>query len=606
MGEIDDGLLRSFSDSGLAHVLSASGLHVGIVVIVSLFALRVVTYLVPGVFLWIPFRKLAAAVSIPAIVFYCLIVGARVPAVRSGIMGVVIATALLLGRRWNSGNSLALAALIILLMNPLSLFTPSFQLSFGAVAGIFIVIPAFVQNVKSRIQDGGAGDQKESPRLKRVAFYLSLVVMTSIAATLPIIPFLLQTFHSLPVWTIPANLITDFALTPALAFGLLGPTIGLIFPDLGSWILAIADLVSWFTIEVAGFFANLTPSVIRIPNMYTSEFIICLVAALLLMLFVRSPKRNRLWILAASGLGFASLICSLSLRHQPKELSVVFLNVGKGDAAFVRSPASKGMVIDGGVLTQYFDAGKSIVTPFLQWAGVMPLERVVISHPQMDHMGGLLTVVERFPVRGVMWNPVSQTPSHLRSIFDRVGSDKVLEAHRSVKPLKLGDAVVTFLNPPCRSSDEQSSKDVNDASAVARVDYGNASFLFAGDLERGGETELLSSGALLSALVLKVAHHGGGTSSSLDFLKAVRPKIAVISADYPSAVRVPNPDVIDRLQAVGADIFITGRDGAVTVETDGKTIYVTTGRRYGDGPRLVRKEYKCSGKESKTPLSSTP
>ncbi len=564
----------------------------GIIVILTLFALRAATYFSPGILLWIPFKKLGALVSIPAVVFYCALVGARVPAVRSGIMGVVIALAILLGRRWNPGNLLALAALIILLMNPLSLFTPSFQLSFGAVAGIFMVIPSFMRNMKSKDSPNETGDLKASSAPNRIVFYFSLVTMTSIAATLPIIPFLLQTFHSLPVWTIPANLITDFALAPALAFGLMGPAVGLIAPGIGAWILALADLISWFIIEVSFFFANLPPTVVRIPNMYPGEFLLCLAAAMLLIWFIRNPRKNRLWITAASALAFAVLICSLKFRHQDCELRVVFLNVGKGDAAFVSAPNAQGMLIDSGIMSQYFDAGRSIVVPFFNWAGVRSLERVPISHPQMDHMGGMLQVLQRISVGGVMWNPVGKTPPHLRSIFDSVGHDKVFEANRNLKPFKLGSAAVTVLNSSWSGSEQPSGRDVNNASVVARVDYGNASFLFTGDLERDGENKLLASGFPLSASVLKVAHHGGGASTSMSFLKAVKPKIAIISVDYPSTINVPHPMVLERLRSTGADIFITGRDGAVTVETDGNGIYVTTGRQYGDGPRLVRKEYR--------------
>lgn len=592
LGDVDYSLQRSFSASGLAHVLSASGLHVGIVVIVSLFVLRVLTHACPGILLWLPFRKLGALASIPAIIFYCALVGARVPAVRSGIMGVVIAVALLVDRKWNSVNSLAVAALIILLLDPLSLFTVSFQLSFGAVAGIFLVVPSFMRNIKERGLEKSPGGREEGPGLSSVASYCALVAMTSIAATLPIMPLLLQTFHSFPVWTVPANLVTDLALTPALAFGLLAPAVGVVFPAVGSWILAIADIISWFIIEVAFFFARLPLSVIRVPNLYPVEFLLCLAMAAALMWFVRNSNKRPSLALMIGGTALVLLICSVSFRHEDTELKVIFLNVGKGDAAFVRAPGSRGMLVDGGVSTQYFDAGRSIIIPFFDWAGVRSLDRVLISHPEMDHMGGLLAVVERMPVAALMWNPVGRKPSHLEQIFDSAGRDKVFPAHTNTNPLKMGDATVTFLNAPWPITDPHGSRSANNSSVVARVDYLNASFLFTGDLEFDGEDKLLSSGANVSASVLKVGHHGGGGATSSRFLEAVRPKIAVISVDYPSALHVPHPKVLERLRAVGADVFITGRDGAVTVETDGRTIYVTTGRQYGDGPRLVRKAYR--------------
>ena len=141
LGEVDPGLYKSFADSGLIHVLSASGVHVAIVVLLSLIVVRGIIRITPWILLWIPYRKLGALASVPAMIIYCLLVEARVPAIRSTLMGLVIAGAVMSGRKWNSFNSLALAALLVLLLYPLSVFTPSFQLSFAAVAGIFFVVP---------------------------------------------------------------------------------------------------------------------------------------------------------------------------------------------------------------------------------------------------------------------------------------------------------------------------------------------------------------------------------------------------------------------------------------------------------------------------------
>jgi competence protein ComEC len=477
-------------------------------------------------------------------------------------------------------------------MNPLSLFTPSFQLSFGAVAGIFMVIPNFSRGLNRQTDPESASDVRVCRRFSKIRIYFLLIVMTTIAATLPILPLILQTFHSLPIWTLPANLVTDFALTPALAFGLLGSAVGLLSPSLGSWILTVADLFSWFIIKVAHFFANLPLAVVRIPHLFLNEFLLCLLAATLLIWFVRNPKKNRLWIPGISALILILLICVIKVQHENRDLKAVFLNVGKGDAAFVSAPGSQGMLIDGGVMTPYFDAGKSIVIPFLNCEGIQSLECVLISHTQMDHMGGLLRVMKWFPAAAVMWNPVGKPPLHLQCIFNQVGSDRVFKADNDFEPFRLGRATVTILNSSWAGSKTASGKDLNNASLVARVHFGETSFLFTGDLELEGEEDLLARGLPLSASVLKVGHHGAVNSSSMRFLKAVRPRIAVISSEYSPSVNVPHQEVLHRLHSTGAEVFITGRDGAVTIETDGGRIYVSTGKGYGDEPRLVRKEFK--------------
>jgi competence protein ComEC len=151
---------------------------------------------------------------------------------------------------------------------------------------------------------------------------------------------------------------------------------------------------------------------------------------------------------------------------------------------------------------------------------------------------------------------------------------------------------VRFINRRVTDREKHSHKDENNASLVCRIEYGDVSILFPGDLEREGEAELLSAGIPLASTVLKVGHHGGKGASSADFINAVRPKIAVVSADYPNAENFPDPGLVEKLKSVGAELFWTGRDGAVIVHTDGKTVYVTTSQEDAQGRRIVRKEFK--------------
>jgi competence protein ComEC len=239
------------------------------------------------------------------------------------------------------------------------------------------------------------------------------------------------------------------------------------------------------------------------------------------------------------------------------------------------------LLIDGGLTNEYFDSGRSIVGPFLQWKGKRSLDGILISHPEMDHMGGLLTVMDRVPPGRVWWNPINAPSDHLQAIFSAARARRalILPADRNQAPIRPGGATIWFLNrsfPGIGSG--VSHRDLNNSSAVCRVEYGKVSLLFTGDLEQEGEQELLAKGVPLNSTVLKVGHHGGLTSSTREFLEAVRPKVAVISCEGPTSHSFPRPQVLERLESAGAQVFVTGRDGAITIKTDGKDLRIQTGR----------------------------
>ncbi len=590
-GEIHPGLRRAFTASGLAHVLSASGLHVGFVVIFAFVLVSLAARLAPSVLLRVPYIKLAVAVSIPSVFMYYVLVGARIPAERATIMGLVFASAILLERRWHSVNSLALAGLLILFVSPLSLYTPGFQLSFVAVFGILLAVPHLANRFSSGPSTPAAGGRAAPERtpianvqrpIARVRRFMRGLVWTTLAATAAVSPILAATFHALPNYGVPANLLAVPMLMAALPLALLASAIGTFWPQLGGWILIPAAwLLSW-TISVAEFFASLPGSTLRMSDSGIAGLVLLTAMAATVLLLLRRPTLRR----SAAFVGISLITVSFFfvsswIRSRTGDLKVVFLNVGKADAAFVRVPNSRGLLIDAGPRTHYFDAGESILIPFLSSAGVMSLEAALISHPQMDHMGGLLSLIKTIRPTRIWWNETGWRPPFMNRILTRAASRKIMvsQADRRTPVVQLGKATLRFANPPARPvSRSRYSRDVNNAALVCRLEYGDVSFLFTGDLEPEGEAELLRAGVPLRATVLKVSHHGCKSSSTLPFLEAVRPRIAVISCSQSPLVNCPHPAVLERLASVGAEIFWTGRDGAVTITTDGKVIRVWTGR----------------------------
>jgi len=588
MGDIDPALNRDFVDSGLVHALSASGLHVAIVALLTYILVKTAVRASPWVLLWFPLRKLAALASIPAVVTYCLLVGARAPAIRSMIMGLVVAAAILCDKKWHSFNSLALAGIIILLIHPLSLLTPSFQLSFAAVAGILLMVSPVMSQLYGKTADRTlhqmetiSGHRGALSRLFYGLRPLTAVALTSAAATVAILPFLIQTFHSFPVYTVFANLFSDFMMTGALSIGLIATLVGLVLPEVGSWLLAPAAFLTLIIIKIASFFSALPGSTVRIPHLGVTEFVVAAAIAFFLLWYIRGTLGKKFHVVSASCIALVAVVVVPPLVNSQTDLEVCFLNVGAGDAAFVKAPGGKGFLIDGGLANEYFDSGRSIVAPFLQWKGNRALDGMLISHPEMDHMGGLLSVINRVPPSRLWWNPVDVRSAHLEAIFAAAQERGclMLPANRDQAPVRLGGATLRFLNRPIpRGARDLSHRDLNNASVVCRVEYGEVSFLFTGDLERQGEADLLAAGAPLDATVLKVGHHGGMTSTTREFLDAVRPKVAVISCEDPISYSPGRREVLERLESAAIQVFITGRDGAINMKTDGKDLRIQTGR----------------------------
>jgi competence protein ComEC len=511
-------------------------------------------------------------------------------------MGLVVAGAILLDRRWHSLNSLAFAGLIILLVFPLSLFTLGFQLSFVAVLGILLVVPDLMNRLRrlppSDRQDGRSKDPEvRMPGIRGKLLWLERPVvgllLTTVAATLAVSPILVLTFHFLPTYSLLSNLLVVPLLTAALLTGIVASVVGLVSSAVGAWILAPAAFLVQIIVDLALFFSRLPGSLFHLPQVGTLACGLMIALAGSAIWFIRKPCLNRSVVLTVSAVGLAGyLMISAWGWPQSRELRVVFFNVGKADAEFVKPPGSRGLLIDAGIRTPYFDAGSSILIPYFERLGIYALDGILISHPQTDHMGGVLSLIQRAPPRCLWWNPVAARSSLLEEILIESYSSavQILPADRTRPPVRIGKAILRFLNPPGGEiRNGQFFGNLNNASVICRLEYGSISFLFTGDIEHEAEEELLASGMPLRASVLKVAHHGCKSSTSDSFLEAVRPRIAVISCDDYPGRPCPDAEVRRRLRAVGADILWTGRDGAVTMQTDGERLTA----RIGGGKRHI-------------------
>jgi competence protein ComEC len=342
---------------------------------------------------------------------------------------------------------------------------------------------------------------------------------------------------------------------------------------------AVNALLLRAILEIANFSGTLSWSYVETLR-FTPVHAVPFYLALLWFFHASARRRSRVF--------FVLLVCSLMMVLVVPEarvdvlpadrLRVSFIDVGQGDAALIEFPGGRSMLIDAGMWSEEFDAGRQIVVPFLKRRGITTLDWFVASHPHADHIGGAASVFESLNVHAVLESGHAvQDPVYLRyRQAMETEQSSVLNASQFDTALVMNGAKVYVLYPQVDKPAGDSSMlytNLNNISVVVRLVFGETSFLFVGDLEREGEAELVRLfGKFLGSDVLKVGHHGSNTSSTPDLLECVQPRYAVISVGRNNKFRHPSEEVIERLQTLGAEVLRTDEEGAIVFETDGKTL----------------------------------
>jgi competence protein ComEC len=570
---VGDDVEAGFAAAGATHVLSVSGLHLAAVVAVVFLAARAAAGFVPALPLYVDPRAVAAAVALPALIFFTLLTGEAVATVRSAVMLSVGMGGILVGRPVSASAAIAAAALVILVPGPLRLFDLSFQLSLASVVAIALIAERL----------GPARRRRPRDLRGRALAWLGRFGAATIAATAFTAPLVAHDFGELA----PAAPLGNLALVPLVELGVV--PLGLFGAALvalgratvgaapGRLALGAAGAVARLALAVAAFFrahAPLPPC--RLPNALETAAFMAAAAALLLGLRARGPARAWALVgaLAGAAIGAGSLVARDWARRHDPAARVTFLDVGQGDAAVIEAPGGAVALVDGGgAFDDAFDPGERIVEPFLRSRGISRVDVVALSHPHPDHLNGLRRILARFPV-GALWTSGDDghNPEYARLLaLARAGGVPTPVP----APAALGGARLEPLGPYV-SVDGAGGEaigpppglSVNDASLVLRLAFAGRAVLFAGDLEADGEGELVGRRALgqaVAADVLKVPHHGSRTSSSDELVDAVHPALAVISLGWRNRFHFPAPEVVARYAARGATVLRTDRDGAVTV-----------------------------------------
>jgi competence protein ComEC len=537
-------LRRRFADAGIVHMLSISGLHVGIIAGAVALVLRAAG--LP------PTAADAATLAITGA--YVALIGAPAAAIRAGAMLAVATVSRLLQRPTSPWAALGVGGLFPL-ADPRTVLDLGWQLS---VAGMAALIASGI--VARERLSGVAGWRRAA----------AAALFTSAFASLVTGPLIAWHFGRLSVIAPVANLVAAPLMTavqPLLFLALLAAPV----PPLSAFLAdAAAPILSLFT-RVAEVCASLPYAALDVSPGPVAA-VASGVAAAALLVAVATRFGGTAMIVAGASLAVALWAPLAPRMRAGVELHV--LDVGQGDAVALRTDRGRWVLFDAGRGGRRGDDGSRIVLPYVRRRGG-DVAAFVLSHPHADHAGGAATIVRALrPVE--FWDAAfAGTSATYRESLMAARLAGV--PWRRVHPgdtLRADGVRVRFLAPD--SAWTAALTDPNLASTVALVEYGAVRFLLVGDAEEPEEAWLLRRWPpeALAADVLKVGHHGSATSSSPPFLRAVRPRLALVSVGAANDYGHPSPVVLRRLADAGAAVARTDRLGTIVVRTDGAGVRV--------------------------------
>jgi len=583
---------EEYRSTGTFHALVISGTHVAVLAGFFLFWLRIC---------FVP-ESVATFLTVLAAWLYALVTGWQTPCVRSAAGLTLLLIASYFYRRKRPLNLLAAVAIGYLLLDPQQLFDASFQLTFLAVAFLGAFATPLIHATSGPLTRGLAGlrdtgrDLTLPPRAAQFRIELRLLADTFHVPDLVVTGTARVLFFFYEVVAVSAIVQLGLALPMVVYFHRIGisglsanafvvPIMGLVVPvgfvavvtgwhwlavTVG-WLLTVCHrVVSWH----AAFEPNWR---IPTPPVWLG---IALAAALIAAAFARGAWR------VVSFMAVAAAIALLAVHPFPADwragqLEVTTIDVGQGDSILAVFPDGKRLLIDGGGIPAFgrtprsgLEIGEDVVAPYLWDRGFRSVDAVALTHAHEDHIGGLPALVSDFHPKELWTGATPDSPSWTRLAQAAARQGAAIRPFTAASSFAFGGATVEVLAPLPGYVPADGPK--NNDSLVLRLRFGKHAFLLPGDAERQIEWGILDAGESPRADVLKVGHHGSRTSSTEDFLAAVSPAFAIISAGLDNSYGHPNPDVLDRLERHRAIILRTDLDGLITIRSDGRRLSVYT------------------------------
>lgn len=538
---MDDGDYLAMQETGLAHLFAVSGLHCAF--LVTLLALLISRW-----------QRLLCAVTIPLLLFYMVMVGMSPSVVRACIMQIFLLIAPLFRRGSDPLTTLAAALLVILLCNPFAAASVSLQLSFSATLGMVLLSPRLYKLL--------TGWYKGKCRPLRAALCF---VAANLSATLSAVVFTAPlTAWYFRIFVLVAPLSSLLAV-PAAGWSFMAAFVTVLLGFVWLPLASLLGWISWALVRYILWIANGMMSwryhAVYFTNPYLIYWLLFLYAAFIGCAATPDGKRKYLLASALSVLTLTAAIWVNRQDYQYGVLTALTLDVGQGESVILTSGGETALV-DCGSSNSYKDPG-GLAADTLHSMGVRELSAVVVTHYHADHTNGLYEVLRRIPVQTIYLPDIEDeygVRERLVSLAEEKGAQVTYVTKETADTL--GDTILTIYPPV------QSGGDLNELGLTALASAGDFDLLITGDMSGSTEKKLVETYALPDIEVLVVSHHGSRYSSNIRFLKSVTPEAAVISVGDNNYGH-PSEETLQRLLAVGADIWRTDQQGTIRITVNG-------------------------------------
>ena len=538
--ELDANITENFKNSNLTHMLAVSGAHISYVILGLNLMLKKTSN---------RFRKIFI---ICFLIFFVGVTDFTPSVQRASIMAILLLISTMLYRSQDTYTSIAFSGLVILIINPYSFFDIGFQLSFGGTIGIVLMYNSLIKRFKLN---------------GKLTSYIVSSICVSVCANLIIIPIMTFNFNTVSLTFWISNLLAGPFLGIIIILGFCVYLLSFVIFPVAKIISVPLKYLIYILLIIVKYCSKIPFSSITIRTPYIFEIFIYYIVLYLVFNYAKiKPYFKKLVVIIL----IAILIANSCIHVQNHgKMIIYFIDVGQGDSTLIRTAKNKTILIDGGGSeNSSFDVGEKTLLPYLLDRKITVLDYVVISHFDTDHCGGILYLMEHLKVKNIIISKQGKESGNYNK-FKNIVLDKGI----SVIFVKKGDKIKidneTYMDILFPGNNLISDNILNNNSIVTKICYNNFSILFTGDVEEIAENEICSqynTTNKLKANILKVAHHGSKTSSTAEFIKMVKPQIALIGVGEKNKFGHPNDGVIQRLKNMNTKIYRTDKMGEIVIQ----------------------------------------
>ena len=579
---LSENIQEDFKTSNLTHMLAVSGSH-------FVYIILAVTYINK----FLKRKRLGQVLMLIVIVLFMNLTGNTGSVVRSGIMAALGIIASIIHRKADIWNNMAIALLIQIILNPYIIFDVGVQLSYGGVIGIVAfnkIVTNQIEQLSNKIREKFAnlikGKNKKNEIIKiqnyedkkeiankswnlceSICNYIKESISVTISANIVIIPIMMYTFNTISFSFVISNLIAGAILGIIVLYAFALIFLYIVLHKFISPLFIILNIMLKILISIAHIC-----SLIPFSKIYVVTPNVVLIIFFYLFLYLLVKKQNSM-ILSKKTIAFFTIAIVILnfiypvITSKRDNLEINFIDVGQGDSTLIRV-SNKTILIDGGGSSygETFDVGEQTLFPYLLDRGINEIDYVIVSHFDSDHCQGLNFVMENMKVKNAIISSLGQESNEYDTFINLAQKQETnLIYVKKGDIIKMGKATIKILFP---DNEPITDNEKNNNALVFKFMWKNISILFTGDIEEKAENKILNlyeeNLEELQSTILKVAHHGSKTSTTKEFLEAVKPQIALVGVGEDNNFGHPNSGVIERLESIGCKIYRTDECGEIS------------------------------------------